>query len=99
MEDVVFFGEAMDHRTCTCPYDGSGDCKHVVAVFLGSNSTPTRLCSRRSTFPGILWELLNSSAANLELLRFHLTQSVAWEIVLTKSLAYTTVVTTGLSQF
>jgi len=64
-------------------------------------------------FPVFFGDLLNSSAANLELLsnelcvhsminnpltypgdivliQFHLTRSVVWEIVLTKSLAYTT---------
>jgi uncharacterized Zn finger protein len=30
---VEFGGRSID-TTCTCPYDGSGDCKHVVAVLL-----------------------------------------------------------------
>jgi len=30
---VEFGGRSLDTR-CTCPYDGSGDCKHIVAVLL-----------------------------------------------------------------
>ncbi len=30
---VEFGGRSIDTR-CTCPYDGSGDCKHIVAVLL-----------------------------------------------------------------
>jgi uncharacterized Zn finger protein len=31
---TVDFGDQSIDTRCTCPYDGSGDCKHVVAVLL-----------------------------------------------------------------
>lgn len=36
---VDFDGQHIDAR-CTCPYDGSGDCKHVVAVLLDITASP-----------------------------------------------------------
>ncbi|WP_262178404.1 SWIM zinc finger family protein [Haloarcula laminariae] len=36
---VEFDGKRIDTR-CTCPYDGSGDCKHVVAVLLDIAANP-----------------------------------------------------------
>lgn len=36
---VEFDGQHIDAR-CTCPYDGSGDCKHVVAVLLDITASP-----------------------------------------------------------
>jgi uncharacterized Zn finger protein len=38
---VEFGGRALETR-CTCPYDGSGDCKHVVAVLLNVAAGPPR---------------------------------------------------------
>lgn len=38
---VEFCGRSIDTQ-CTCPYDGSGDCKHVVAVLLGIAASPPR---------------------------------------------------------
>ena len=38
---VEFGGRILDTR-CTCPYDGSGDCKHVVAILLEVAATPLR---------------------------------------------------------
>ncbi|MDS0258711.1 SWIM zinc finger family protein [Haloarcula sp. S1CR25-12] len=36
---VEFGGHHIDTR-CTCPYDGNGDCKHVVAVLLDIAASP-----------------------------------------------------------
>jgi len=36
---VEFGGQSIDTR-CTCPYDGGGDCKHVVAVLLDVAANP-----------------------------------------------------------
>ena len=36
---VDFSGRSIDTR-CTCPYDGGGDCKHVVAVLLDIAANP-----------------------------------------------------------
>jgi len=36
---VEFGGRSIDAR-CTCPYDGGGDCKHVVAVLLDIAASP-----------------------------------------------------------
>ncbi len=36
---VEFGGRSIDTQ-CTCPYDGGGDCKHVVAVLLGVATNP-----------------------------------------------------------
>ncbi len=36
---VDFSGRGIDTR-CTCPYDGGGDCKHVVAVLLDIAANP-----------------------------------------------------------
>ena len=36
---VEFGGQSIDTR-CTCPYDGGGDCKHVVAVLLDVVANP-----------------------------------------------------------
>lgn len=36
---VEFGGRSIDTK-CTCPYDGSGDCKHVVAVLLDIAAGP-----------------------------------------------------------
>jgi uncharacterized Zn finger protein len=36
---VDFSGRSIDTQ-CTCPYDGSGDCKHVVAVLLDIAADP-----------------------------------------------------------
>ncbi|MEF8978195.1 MAG: SWIM zinc finger family protein [Haloarculaceae archaeon] len=36
---VDFGGRTLDTR-CTCPYDGGGDCKHVVAVLLDIAASP-----------------------------------------------------------
>ncbi len=36
---VEFGGQSIDTR-CTCPYDGGGDCKHVVAVLLDVAENP-----------------------------------------------------------
>lgn len=33
--------QAIDAR-CTCPYDGAGECKHVVAVLLDVATDPPR---------------------------------------------------------
>jgi uncharacterized Zn finger protein len=38
---VEFGGRALETR-CTCPYDGCGDCKHVVAVLLDVAASPPR---------------------------------------------------------
>jgi uncharacterized Zn finger protein len=39
---TVEFGEEDLETRCTCPYDGSGDCKHVVAVLLDVAASPPR---------------------------------------------------------
>jgi uncharacterized Zn finger protein len=39
---TVEFGEGDLETRCTCPYDGSGDCKHVVAVLLDVAASPPR---------------------------------------------------------
>ncbi|THE66707.1 hypothetical protein D8Y22_00830 [Salinadaptatus halalkaliphilus] len=36
---IEFGGQSIDTQ-CTCPYDGGGDCKHVVAVLLDVAATP-----------------------------------------------------------
>ena len=36
---IEFGGRSLD-TNCTCPYDGSGDCKHVVAVLLDIAAGP-----------------------------------------------------------
>jgi uncharacterized Zn finger protein len=36
---ITFGGRSLDTK-CTCPYDGSGDCKHVVAVLLDIAAGP-----------------------------------------------------------
>jgi len=36
---INFGGRSPDAR-CTCPYDGGGDCKHVVAVLLDIAAEP-----------------------------------------------------------
>ncbi|MBP1923433.1 putative Zn finger protein [Halorubrum alkaliphilum] len=36
---IKFGGRSLDTK-CTCPYDGSGDCKHVVAVLLDIAAGP-----------------------------------------------------------
>ncbi|MFB6223424.1 MAG: SWIM zinc finger domain-containing protein [Haloarcula sp.] len=36
---IKFGGRSLDTK-CTCPYDGSGDCKHVVAVLLDIAADP-----------------------------------------------------------
>lgn len=36
---IEFCGRSLDTK-CTCPYDGSGDCKHVVAVLLDIAAGP-----------------------------------------------------------
>jgi uncharacterized Zn finger protein len=38
---IEFDGRDLDTR-CTCPYDGRGDCKHVVAVLLDVAASPPR---------------------------------------------------------
>jgi len=38
---VEFVGRSI-HTRCTCPYDGGGDCKHVVAVLLDIAANPPR---------------------------------------------------------
>jgi uncharacterized Zn finger protein len=43
---VEFGGRSIDTR-CTCPYDGGGDCKHVVAVLLNVAANPPRDESER----------------------------------------------------
>jgi len=43
---VEFGGRSVD-TTCTCPYDGSGDCKHVVAVLLDVAAGPPQDASER----------------------------------------------------
>ncbi|MFQ3318511.1 MAG: putative Zn finger protein [Natronomonas sp.] len=43
---VEFGGRSIDTR-CTCPYDGSGDCKHVVAVLLDIAADPPQDESER----------------------------------------------------
>ena len=37
---TVEFGEGDLETRCPCPYDGSGDCKHVVAVLLDVAASP-----------------------------------------------------------
>ena len=37
---TVDFGDQSIDTRCTCPYDGSGDCKHVVAVLLDTAANP-----------------------------------------------------------
>ena len=37
---TVEFGERSIDTRCTCPYDGGGDCKHVVAVLLDVAADP-----------------------------------------------------------
>ena len=39
---VEFGGQRIDTR-CTCPYDGGGDCKHVVAVLLDVAASPPQV--------------------------------------------------------
>ena len=36
---IEFDGRSPDTR-CTCPYDGGGDCKHIVAVLLDIAAGP-----------------------------------------------------------
>jgi len=36
---IEFGGRSLDTR-CTCPYDGGGDCKHIVAVLLDIAAGP-----------------------------------------------------------
>jgi uncharacterized Zn finger protein len=43
---VEFSGQGIDTR-CTCPYDGGGDCKHVVAVLLDIAASPPQDESER----------------------------------------------------
>jgi uncharacterized Zn finger protein len=43
---VDFGGRSIDTR-CTCPYDGGGDCKHVVAVLLDIAANPPQDESER----------------------------------------------------
>jgi uncharacterized Zn finger protein len=43
---VEFGGRRIDTR-CTCPYDGGGDCKHVVAVLLDIAASPPQDESER----------------------------------------------------
>jgi uncharacterized Zn finger protein len=43
---VKFGGRSVDAR-CTCPYDGGGDCKHVVAVLLDIAASPPQDESER----------------------------------------------------
>ena len=43
---VEFGGRSID-TTCTCPYDGRGDCKHVVAVLLDIATGPPQDDSER----------------------------------------------------
>ena len=43
---VDFGGRSIDTR-CTCPYDGGGDCKHVVAVLLDVAASPPQDESER----------------------------------------------------
>ena len=43
---VEFGGRSIDAR-CTCPYDGGGDCKHVVAVLLDIAASPPQDESER----------------------------------------------------
>ena len=44
---TVEFGRRSIDTRCTCPYDGSGDCKHVVAVLLDIAANPPRDESER----------------------------------------------------
>jgi len=37
---TVDFGDQSIDTRCTCPYNGSGDCKHVVAVLLDTAANP-----------------------------------------------------------
>lgn len=39
---TVEFGERNLETQCTCPYDGSSDCKHVIAVLLDVAASPPR---------------------------------------------------------
>jgi len=43
---IEFGGQHINAR-CTCPYDGSGDCKHVVAVLLEIAASPPQDVSER----------------------------------------------------
>jgi len=43
---IKFGGRSLD-TNCTCPYDGSGDCKHVVAVLLDLADSPPKDESER----------------------------------------------------
>jgi uncharacterized Zn finger protein len=43
---VEFGGRSLDTK-CTCPYDGGGDCKHVVAVLLDIAASPPQDESER----------------------------------------------------
>jgi uncharacterized Zn finger protein len=43
---IEFGGRSLD-TNCTCPYDGSGDCKHVVAVLLDIAASPPQDKSER----------------------------------------------------
>jgi uncharacterized Zn finger protein len=43
---VDFSGQSIETR-CTCPYDGGGDCKHVVAVLLDVAASPPQDESER----------------------------------------------------
>jgi len=51
---VEFGGQSIDTQ-CTCPYDGGGDCKHVVAVLLEVAAGPPRDESERveATLDGV----------------------------------------------
>ncbi len=44
---TVEFGDRSIGTKCTCPYDGSGDCKHVVAVLLDIAAGPPQDESER----------------------------------------------------
>jgi uncharacterized Zn finger protein len=43
---IKFGGQSIDTR-CTCPYEGAGDCKHVVAVLLDIAANPPQDESER----------------------------------------------------
>jgi uncharacterized Zn finger protein len=51
---IEFGGRSID-TNCTCPYDGSGDCKHVVAVLLEIAAGPPQDESER--FEAVLDEM------------------------------------------
>jgi uncharacterized Zn finger protein len=43
---INFGGRSIDTQ-CTCPYDGGGDCKHIVAVLLDIAANPPQDGSER----------------------------------------------------